>query len=1082
MKLFILTVLICCTISTSKVWGQTTKLTGRVVNDADGKPLVGALVRSSNGNSPTKTDESGMFVLTISPKDTVLYVSFLGYETSEINLRTPYAKPLTVMLQPGVRALEEVIVSTGYEEIPLERATGSFEKIDNALLNRSVGMDVLSRIENIASGVYFNNRKVDINSVGPPDHDLYVRGISTLRNAQVGATAPLIVLDNFPYEGSIANINPNDIESVTILKDAAASSIWGAKAGNGVVVITTKKADFSQPTRVSFNHSVNVTAKPDLYARKVMEASDIIDMEMFLFDKGFYNSNETKRSKPALSPIVELLIQLRDGKMDTTNAYNAIDQYRANDIREDMLDYIYRQSVNRQYALSMDGGNAYHRFRLFGGYDKMLNSQRGSENDRINVKLENSFNIGTKLLLDSRIFWTQTRNTYASLGTTGANYGSNGYPYPYIRFADDDGQPLPVPNDYRMGFLDTAGQGKLLDWQYRPLDEIRNPANHVLTREILMNVGLTYKIAQWANAELKYQYGNENGIHQNHGSLENYATRDLINRYTQIDANGVVSYAVPLGGILRLTNTAASSHRLRGQANINKDWTDRHRLRGLLGMDVQQRKTTSNAYDTYGYDDEYLTFVTNIDHNTRYPIYANLAAASFIPNTRAFAGSVNRFVSVYGNLAYTFLDKYTITGSARKDASNLFGVSTNNKWTPLWSLGVNWNLAKESFIPDGWFDRLNIRFSTGYSGNVDNSMSALTTISYTTVNSVWGIDWPAAQIANLPNRELRWEKVSTHNLGLDFSIWNRRVSGSIDLYKKNTFDLLSPFPVDPSTGRSLLIMNVARTESRGLDLQLHTQNTVGKLKWSTDLVFAYNNNWIRETFEDELNPVSYTNLGSLIVYKGAMAYGAYSYQWAGLNPENGQPMGYLNGEASADYRQIASRENTRLTDLVLHGSARPLYFGSLRNTVTFRNVSISFNLTGKFSYYFRREGLDYGSLIELNNGHADYYRRWQHPGDELHTNVPAFVYPTDSRANSFYRNSEVLVERGDHIRLQDIRIAYRLDPVRAGQTVLLKNAEVFLFGNNVGFVWRANRLGLDPDVADGIPLPRSIAAGINLSF
>src|SRR5690606_24499852 len=179
----------------------------------------------------------------------------------------------------------------------------------------------LGRLENLTAGLFFNKTTNDFNSVGQkPSHDLYIHGISTLRDGAIGANSPLIVLDNFPYFGDVNNINPNDIESVTILKDAAATSIWGAKAGNGVIVITSKAAAYEQPLTLSFNTNTNVFMKPNLRQRPVIGVSDYIDVEMFLFEQGFYSNQENDPARPALSPVVELLIKQRDGQLNEHEA------------------------------------------------------------------------------------------------------------------------------------------------------------------------------------------------------------------------------------------------------------------------------------------------------------------------------------------------------------------------------------------------------------------------------------------------------------------------------------------------------------------------------------------------------------------------------------------------------------------------------------------------------------------------------------------------------------------------------------------------------------------------------------------
>ena len=254
-----------------------TILKGRIISATDSLPLPGASIRIQGNNTGQSTAADGSFSISIN-EDNVLHVSYLGYQSREINLRLQHDNPLLILLQENENRLSEVVVSTGYQSLPKERATGSFVQVDNELLNRRVSTDVLSRLEDAVPGLVFNRQG---------DSRISIRGQSTISaNAE-----PLIVLDNFPYEGDINSINPNDIESITVLKDAAAASIWGARAGNGVIVINTKKGRYKQALKVAVNSSVNIGARPDLFYEPKISSSDYIAMEQLLFSRGFYKAS-----------------------------------------------------------------------------------------------------------------------------------------------------------------------------------------------------------------------------------------------------------------------------------------------------------------------------------------------------------------------------------------------------------------------------------------------------------------------------------------------------------------------------------------------------------------------------------------------------------------------------------------------------------------------------------------------------------------------------------------------------------------------------------------------------------------------
>src|SRR5690606_20336514 len=417
------------------------------------------------------------------------------------------------------------------------------------------------------------------------------------------------------------------------------------------------------------------------------------------------------------------------------------------------------------------------------------------------------------------------------------------------------------------------------------------------------------------------------------------------------------------------------------------------------------------------------------------------------------------------------------TASVRRDASNIFGVSTNNRWLPLWSMGIAWNISEEPFLRSSEVDNLKLRLTYGYSGNIANDMSAQTILQFFNNAASTQVSLPAARIISAPNPELRWEKVATGNAGLDFVLFSNRIQGTLDVYVKKTMDLIDAFILDPTVGRSSMSMNVANTKSRGFDLSLTSENMRSlNLEWRSTVLFSYNNNWITKTYRNYNSPSDFLRPGVISLLEGTIAYPAYSYAWGGLNPESGQPYGVIDGVLSDDYRAIT---RTPLDQLVYHGSARPLYFGSVRNDFRYKSLSLSVNVIWRWAYFFRRKSIDYADLFNFSEGHKDYYQRWQSPGDELVTNVPAFEYPV-GLGNTIYRNSEILMENGNHIRLQDIRLGYDISPVGKWR---ISRLQVFSTVNNVGFIWRANKHGLDPDLGTNtIPLPKNFVLGVSLQF
>ncbi|MGK9120940.1 SusC/RagA family TonB-linked outer membrane protein [Olivibacter jilunii] len=1049
----------------SAVANAQTLIEGNVVSATKSEPLIGATIKV-NGKAVAETKNSDASFSFMSDSSEVwAEISYLGYETKRLSL---YAnQPNFVKLDPITGTLEEVTVSTGYQQIPKERATGSFEKLNNELLNRSVSTNVLDRLEGVSNGLAFDNRNYNVNQSGG-NPAIRIRGVSTL----FSSLDPLIILDNFPYEGNISNINPNDVASITVLKDAAASSIWGARAGNGVIVITTKKSSANQPLQVNFNSNVTIQNKPDLRRLPLMSSSDYIDVEQMLFENGYYNNSEQSLSKPAFTPVIEYLIARRDGIYTEEEAKVLIDDLRSKDVRDDFLKYVYRNQVNQQYALNVSGGSASYAYMFSAGYDRNIGNRYGLTDTRRTLRLVNSIKPLKGLEIQTSLQWTLLDNENTSASGYGQIRAAGKDLYPYAQLADGFGDPLAIAKDYRKGYTDTAGRNRLLDWNYFPL--LEKGRSETKEQDLLFNVGVNYKITEDFSAELKYQM--ERGTNQidYFRGLDTYYTRDLINRFTQID-NGVISYPVPMGGILENTQSRLQAHYARMQLNYKKNFGGLHELVALGGAELRETNSSSMRSTIYGYNDRLLTYA-RVDQVTRFPIYDNLGGLSTIPGEPfQFSDNTYRFVSAFLNASYSYKARYIISASARRDASNLFGVKSNQKGVPLWSVGMAWNIADEPFWRVKWVDGLKLRTTYGYSGNVDNSKSALTTISYAPSNPYNNL--PYANVVNPSDPSLRWEQVGTFNAGLDYSLFGGRLNGSFEYYVKNTKDLFASTPIDQTTGFLNFVRNSATTRGKGFDAQMNGYGNIGAFKLAANLLLSYNRTKVLEYFSESARASSYINNGIFISpKKNEPIYMLYSYRWGGLDGD-GNPQGYVGDELTTDYRRI-SRETT-FEDLVTNGSSVPLYFGSFRPSISWRATTLSANILFRWSYYFRRQSINYSELFTNGKTHADYSLRWQHPGDEQHTNVPGLSYPANSARDDFYAKSEILVDKADHIRLRDIRLSQDFGNLRKWH---IRNIQVFIYANNLGIIWKATKSTEDPEYGTALWPPKSLAFGINVSL
>ncbi|WP_354304791.1 SusC/RagA family TonB-linked outer membrane protein [Pedobacter sp. UYP1] len=1054
----------------------TTEITGMVL-DINGKPVNGATVSLKTAGLKTTSDKEGTFTFKTHILNDVLKVTYVGYVPVEISIdKNKYLALFKVVLDKSNRELNEVaILSTGYQSIAKERATGSFAQPNSQMFEARVAPNIISKLDGITSGLIFNKNAT---SSATGSADLSIRGRSTIfANDQ-----PLIVVDNFPFNGDLNTLNPNDVASITILKDAAAASIWGVKAGNGVIVITTKRGKMGQPINISLNSNITISERPNLfYNPNFISSSDYIDIEAFLFKNGRYDVLLGDMTNyPVVSPVIQILNKQKNGLLNSSIAEQQLNSLRANDIRAEELKYFYQKSVAQQYSLSFSGSTDKISYYFSSGFDKTLTSFVNNENDRITLNTQNTFKPFKNLELSAGLYYVKSNinndNTLTSL---------NSYNYlPYQRFTDADGIPLILGRTVNDVYKEQALKNGFLDWSYIPLNELgASPATSKIT-DTRINIGLKYKIITGLSAEVKYQYQQADNVGRFYQSPESYQTRDLINRYSIVNANKVTGYNIPLGGILRHSNTGSESNNMRGQFGYEREWA-KSSLSAIAGYEISQFTTQTNSANYYGYNDDLGTSI-QVDGTGSFNL--NPSGEGSINTYSGITSRLDRIRSSFVNAAYTYDSKYTLSGSARIDGSNYFGVKTNQKNVPLWSVGILWNISRESFYQMGWLQDLKIRLSHGYNGNLDKNNTGITTFKYSPVGATY-TNQTYANIINIGNPDLKWEKIEITNLGIDFGLKDRNITGTLEYYRKRGTDLLGDKPFAANTGISTLRGNYSDMKAEGLDFSLTSRNLEGVVGWTTTFLFSATKDKVTRYDVIDPNSVNYTGSYNFNPVVGNPVYGIYSYKWAGLDPINGDPRGYLNMQVSKDYGAIIN--NTTPDELEYSGPARPTVFGGLNNLVSFKKLTLSFNISYKLGYYFRKPSVNYYGMYQLGinqNMNNDFDRRWQKAGDESITNVPSMAAYTDSGyRDQFYNGSSATVQRGDHIRLQDISLSFDLDRT-VWNKLPVKQLRLYIYANNLWIIWKANHVGLDPDAipyngdSQLFPSIRTISFGLKTNF
>ncbi|SCC47550.1 TonB-linked outer membrane protein, SusC/RagA family [Chitinophaga costaii] len=1029
-----------------------------IIVDSTGTPLPGATIHLKSSKKVLVSNNNGRFELSEADPNTIFEVTYTGFRKKEVFANgQPF---LSITLEPVIGELSAIdVVSTGYQEIPKERATGSFTQIDQKLLNRSVSPDIISHLSGVTNGLLTDENTG--NTLG-----ISVRGRSTI----FANSTPLIILDNFPYEGDLTNINPNDIQSVTILKDASAASIWGVKAGNGVIVLTSKKGAKNQKMKLSIGSNLTFMAKPNLNQGPNVSTSEYIDLEKKMFDLGYFDDLINNPYHSALPQVIEILNQARMGSISTDEANEQVNTLRNINVRNEISKYFYQTALDQQYSINISGGSPYDKYYLSGGYDKDRNSLVTNGYARTTFSGANTYySTNNKLTISTGVNFMK-----------GESNGSSQTPvaiYPYTKLADSHGNGLNI-DFLQKTYLDTVGQGLFLDWHYNPLNDLKNHSvkNSTVSTDYLYNLALNYKLLRWLAIDVKYQYGNgENEIKTIYNS-ESYFVRNLINSYSSINpSTKSVIRPVPLGAIFDRSTRNYVSQYARTQLNINYEG-GQHQITAIVGAEIRNLNTKGFSNRLYGYDQTHSSFIP-VDYVNVYRSYVT-GSTSPIPSIENISNQNDRYVSLFGNAAYTFKNVYTISASARKDGSNLIGVNSNQKWAPLWSVGASWDASEKVRSIENILSFLKLRTTFGYNGNIDKSITAM--LVTTTLNANY-LGEVTSIVSNPPNPNLRWEKIGQFNLGVDFALFSNRISGSIDFYHKNGKDLIGYSPLAPSSGQTSYKGNTSNMKGRGLDIAINTENLNGQFSWNTSINLNYNTDKITVYNIKTTSNTDYVT--GRVPIEGYPVLSLFSYKWAGLSSMSGDPQGYLNHSKSTDYSSILTAND--LNSLVYNGRMVSPVFGNILNTFNFRSLSLSFNISYKFGSRFRRNSISYSDLLSgYSVPNNDIVKKWTKPGDEKTTNVPSLNYPFDPNRDQFYQYSSPLIENGGAIRLNDIQLRYNISTHHGP---IICSYSLFLIGSNLGLLWRANKNGIDPDhipmpgYSNIIP-PKNFTVGLKMDF
>lgn len=1034
------------------------------VKDKNGAPLPGANITLTTASGDfirgVASDFDGAFTIT-ALKGNIIKVSFIGFLTQEFVVDNQ--TELNVVLIENANELDEVILSTGYEKISKERATGSFENINNKTLGIKTTQNVFDKIEGEVAGVLF-----DVDSNG--NSSAVIRGISTINSV----SEPLIVVDGFPIEQGLETINPNDVESITILKDAAAASIWGIRAANGVIVVVTRKGERNTKTTVNYSSNFSMTPQVDLHELPYAPTESFLEFEKHMADNVWRNLPNAYNAS-SISEGLNTYLLLNNGDITQAEADETINRLKNIDSRQQFEDLFLANQTWVQHNLNIGGGGTNNSYQASLAYNQNRNSNsfKNNDSDQIIANISNQIDISPKLTFTGRINYSHTKRKQNGMSLSNAQGLDQ-----YQNIIDENGNYLAQPQGFYQEFKDARSieNGYPYNWDYNLLQEFENKNNKTTFSQIRLQAALKYDITNYLSVEGRYQYEEGSSKTKNLYNEDTFFVRNLINTYTTTATGSVVS-AIPEGSILDRSNFNQNSQSGRLQLNYNQSFNNNlHNITAIGGYEVRKVLSSSNRNRLYAYDDQSLDFAKNINYADLFPtVY--FFGESQIPFVDTVSETENRYISYYGNLAYSFDKRYSLTGSIRLDDANLFGASKKYKNIPLFSVGAKWAIHNENFFNSKTINNLSLRATYGSNGNVNNSTSPFVQVGISSdpfTGNQYGF------ISNVKNPELRLEKVYVTNLALDFGLFKNRINGSVEYYNKKSEDLLSNVIFPSILGFNSALINAGEMENKGVDISLRGLVVDSKdFKYNTTLNFSYNKNTVTKVDVPDDTPYAYTIAQTPLV-NTPLRY-LYSYQYEGLNDE-GDPV-FLNENGDL------VNENINVVEaLKYEGTTLPKYYGSWINQFSYKGFTLRALTTFKLGHVFRNTNfLDYASLPNTYGGnhyiHEDFENRWQNPGDEATTTIPRIpttrADATLDAYSTYYRYGSQHIDDASHIRLKEVVLSYNLSP-KVTNTIGFNSLSFNVQARNLALI-NFNKWNVDPESFIFSQRP-TFTVGINANF
>ncbi|GGE98382.1 TonB-linked outer membrane protein, SusC/RagA family [Chishuiella changwenlii] len=1089
-------------------------ITGMVTDDETLVGIAGASVKVEAQSISTKTDqkgiiesvtvgtvtdENGNFSLEVPANTEAVLISYLGYESRLIQLSssngnyTISLKPTEEVLKEADNALKEVVV-TGYQKIEKRKLTSAIASVKMDDIQQAGVASVDQLLAGQIAGVAVTPE------TGSPGGatKIRIRGTASLSGPQ----DPLWVIDGLPLEGSdvpnfsdkdnidqlqnfsIAGLNPNDIEEITILKDAAATAIYGARAANGVISITTKRGKKGR-MQVNFSANTFVNARPDFGKLNLLNASEKVDLELMLAGRDDLTYRTGK------GEVMRLLQQNNQLDLFRSGGFNAISlatQNQINGLRNNTTDWgklLYQNAINQQYGLSVSGGNDLSDYYFSLGYYDEQGSTIGTGFERYNLTLKNNFNISDRLTAGISIFATSSdRNSFltdADASINPVNYSRNANPYL---------SPFNADGSYRYDQDIDGFEDVFIPFNFI---EERNNSRYTLKNRALKGIlDLEYKIAKGlkVSSQLGVQY--DNNKTEKFAGQETYFTRKL-RQGTRYYQSGY-KYFLPDGAVKQNWFNEYFQYNWKLQATYSTTINNRHEIDVMAGTELRRTQDQTTLSRAFGYNP--------ITRKSTPIMFPNSSSADD-PRYRTYDETpavINAYASMYATAAYTLDKKYTVFGSVRYDGTNLFGVNKKYKYLPIWAASASWLVSKESFMENlDFISELRLRASYGLQGNIDRNTSPFFIGQYENVTILPGNQETTIGVVNPPNDKLRWEKTTNVNFGMDLGLFRNRINLTVDVYNRKGTDMISMRETPLETGFGYTMVNWGEITNKGFEIALTTRNINNKnFKWSTTINFAHNkSNVLQENVSEN------STLPSRV---GLPVNAVFALKTAGFD-EAGNPMFWKGNEkiSAKDFFKLydlfgdffpgeqaeSNLTNAEMRSLFTYiGDRDPKFTGGIINTFKIHNFDL--NISAAFNYKQTIMSTPPYRGMEVDAG-RNYTQAILQAGN----NMPGITSPimgdddswmvnkwfAGNRANT-YSLLDIWAKEVSYLRITSIRLGYNL-PSKFTDTIGIKGLKLSVEGRNLFVISNGYKGYFDPETYGNIyaqPIAKSVTMGLNVSF